>query len=229
MTLQESPGAGGAVVGGPAGSAGRVPVFSTMVVVHAPDVRTPLGLELARLGAHPLHEAGSSGEAMVCAVTSGVCDLALVDLDLPDGLAFELVGDLHARGWLSVVVLATAGRPWGAEAAFRLGARGYLVKTERGDDGRSQRGDLDGENRLHGGDPAPGPVTGADGLLRELSGRELQVLQLVAHGRSNREVGERLSLSSLTIKRHLSRISHKLGTGDRAQMVALSMRAGVIV
>ena len=194
----------------PAGSAGREPLFSTMVVAHAPDVRTSLGLELARLGAHPLHEADSSAEAMACAVTGGVRELALVDLDLPDGSALRLVGDLRARGWPSVVVLATAGGPGDAEAAFRLGARGYLVKTARG------------------GDPAPGPVTGADGLLRELSGREVQVLQLVAHGRSNKEVGEQLGLSSLTIKRHLSRISLKLGTGDRAQMVALSMRAGII-
>ena len=195
----------------PAGSAGRVPAFSTLVVAHAPDVRTSLGLELARLGAHPLHEADSSATAMVCAVTGGVRDLALVDLDLPDGLALRLVGDLRARGWLSVVALATAGGPEDVEAAFRQGARGYLVKTARG------------------GHPAPGPVTGADGLLRELSGREVQVLQLVAHGRSNKAVGEQLGLSSLTVKRHLSRISHKLGTGDRAQMVALCMRAGIIV
>ena len=228
MTLPERPGAGGRVLRVPAESADRVPVFSTMVVAHAPDVRTSLGLELARLGAHPLHEAGSSAEAMVCAATWGVRDLALVDLDLPDGLAFRLVGDLRAHGWLSVLVLATAGGPGAAEAAFGLGARGYLVKAARGAGGRPQRRDLDGENRLRGGDPAPGPVTGADGRLRELSGREVQVLQLVAHGRSNKEVGKQLGLSSLTIKRHLSRISLKLGTGDRAQMVALSMRAGVI-
>lgn len=206
----------------------RVPVFSAMVVAHAPDVRTGLGLELARLGAHPLHEAGSAGEAMICAVTWGVCELAVVDLDLPDGMALPLVGDLRARGWLRVVVLATAGTAGEAGAAFRLGAHGYLVKTAGGAVGRLHRSDLDGENRLRGREPAAARVLGADGLLRELSGREVQVLQLVAHGQSNKEVGERLGLSSLTVKSHLSRISRKLGTGDRAQMVALSMRAGIV-
>ena len=58
--------------------------------------------------------------------------------------------------------------------------------------------------------------------------RQVRVLQLVADGQSNKEIGEALSLSALTVKSHLSRIGRKLGTGDRAQMVALAMRAGVI-
>ena len=58
--------------------------------------------------------------------------------------------------------------------------------------------------------------------------RELQVLALVAEGRSNREIGDALALSPLTIKAHLARIGRKLGSGDRAHMVALAMRAGHI-
>jgi DNA-binding CsgD family transcriptional regulator len=71
-------------------------------------------------------------------------------------------------------------------------------------------------------------VPGTDNTSRKLSAREVEVLQLVADGQSNKEIGEALSLSALTIKCHLSRIGRKLGTGDRAQMVALAMRAGVI-
>jgi DNA-binding CsgD family transcriptional regulator len=62
----------------------------------------------------------------------------------------------------------------------------------------------------------------------ELSGREVEVLRLVADGRSNKEIGDELGLSALTVKSHLARIARKLGTGDRAEMVALAMRAGVI-
>ncbi len=65
---------------------------------------------------------------------------------------------------------------------------------------------------------------GADGL----SAREIEVLRLVAEGKTNRDIGEALGLSALTVKSHLARIARKLGTGDRAQMVALAMRAGVI-
>ena len=72
------------------------------------------------------------------------------------------------------------------------------------------------------------------GLLRtisanaEISTREIEVIRLVADGRSNKWIGEQLSLSALTVKSHLARIGRKLGTGDRAHMVALAMRAGVI-
>src|SRR5206468_4164931 len=64
--------------------------------------------------------------------------------------------------------------------------------------------------------------------VSELSGREVEVLKLVADGRSNKEIGETLGLSALTVKSHLARIARKLGTGDRAEMVAMAMRAGVI-
>src|SRR5512133_1133000 len=57
-----------------------------------------------------------------------------------------------------------------------------------------------------------------------LTAREVGVLRLVAEGRSNREIGEHLSLSALTVKSHLARISRKVGTGDRAEMVAFAIR-----
>lgn len=58
----------------------------------------------------------------------------------------------------------------------------------------------------------------------DLTARELGVLRLVADGRTNRQIGERLALSALTVKSHLARISRKVGTGDRAEMVAFAIR-----
>ena len=62
----------------------------------------------------------------------------------------------------------------------------------------------------------------------DLSEREIEVLRRVADGRSNREIGTELGLSALTVKSHLARISRKLGTGDRAQLVAISIRADLL-
>jgi DNA-binding NarL/FixJ family response regulator len=118
-------------------------------------------------------------------------------------------------------------------SAFQAGAQAYLLKSA------SAAIVTDGVKRvLDGGvyaDPTVAPllatgtrVPGTDNTPRELSAREVEVLQLVADGQSNKEIGEALSLSALTVKSHLSRIGRKLGTGDRAQMVALAMRAGVI-
>ena len=61
-----------------------------------------------------------------------------------------------------------------------------------------------------------------------LSQREVEVLQAIADGHTNQEVGELLGLSGLTVKSHLARIGRKTGTGDRAGMVAAAMRAGII-
>jgi DNA-binding CsgD family transcriptional regulator len=72
------------------------------------------------------------------------------------------------------------------------------------------------------------PSGGVPRGIEDLSAREIEVLQLVAGGHSNRDIGVALHLSALTVKSHLARISRKLGTGDRAEMVALALRAGVI-
>lgn len=61
-----------------------------------------------------------------------------------------------------------------------------------------------------------------------LTPRELSVLSLVAEGQSNRSIGESLGLSALTVKSHLARIARKLGTGDRAALVAVALRRGLI-
>ena len=70
--------------------------------------------------------------------------------------------------------------------------------------------------------------TGVDEAVGELSARERDILRLVADGHTNKEIGEKVDLSALTVKSHLARIARKLGTGDRAHMVALGIRSGVI-
>ena len=74
--------------------------------------------------------------------------------------------------------------------------------------------------------PASEPAASAAAL--PLTARELSVLSLVAEGQSNREIGEALELSALTVKSHLARIARKLGTGDRAALVAVALRRGLI-
>ena len=95
------------------------------------------------------------------------------------------------------------------------------------------------------GTTAPGPIltavrAGATGVLRarpgvdhpdpayHLSAREIQVIQLVADGGSTTLIAQERAQSALTVKSHLARIGRKLGTGDRAAMIAIAMRAGVI-
>ena len=206
--------------------------FTAMVVDDHPLVRESMVNRLRSMGASDVVEAASIAEARARA-GAGARDVCVLDLGLPDGSGLELLAHLRANGWTKLIVLSAADDPYSVRSAFVAGAQGYLLKSA------SSHVVVDGVRRvLDGGvyaDPSvasllaqglrSGPV--GDGV-NDLSGREIEVLQLVADGRSNKQIGELLGLSALTVKSHLARIARKLGTGDRAEMVALAMRAGVI-
>jgi DNA-binding NarL/FixJ family response regulator len=198
----------------------RVGRFTAMVVVATPFMRETLARALRSLGAVEVVEAGSLAEARVRGRGSAARDLVVVDGTLPDGSGIALMAELRALGWTRGLVLSSAEDPYTVRAALAGGVRAFLV-TPSATTARGAHG-----SNLH----APGRtrgvrVSGAEGL----SGREVEVLQLVSEGRSNKDIGEALGLSALTVKSHLARIARKLGTGDRAEMVVVAMRAGVVV
>lgn len=209
------------------------PGFTAMVVDDHPLVRESMVNRLIAMGATEVIEAASIGEARARA-RSGPRDLCVLDLGLPDGSGLDLLASLRAEGWGRLVVLSAADDPYSVRAAFVAGAQGYLLKSA------SPSVVSDGVRRVMDGgvyaDPSVASLLAAglrggvsgEGGTNDLSCREIEVLRLVADGQSNKEVGEILGLSALTVKSHLARIARKLGTGDRAEMVALAMRAGVI-
>jgi DNA-binding NarL/FixJ family response regulator len=207
--------------------------FSAMVVDDHPLVRESMVARLRAVGAREVVEAATAGEARARAHASGPRELCVLDLGLPDGSGLDLLSDLRAAGWQRLVVLSAADDPYSVRAAFVAGAQGYLLKSA------SPVVVVDGVRRvLEGGvyaDPAVASLLAAglrggpvDSGVADLSGREIEVLRLVSDGRSNKQIGEELGLSALTVKSHLARIARKLGTGDRAEMVAMAMRGGVI-
>ena len=207
--------------------------FTAMVVDDHPVIRESMVARLRLLGATEVVEAATLGEARARARQSGPRELCLLDLGLPDGSGLDLLADLRAAGWQHLVVLSAADDPYSVRAAFVAGAQGYLLKSA------SPLVLADGVRRVLDGavyaDPSVASMLAA-GLrggpqvcgVSELSAREVEVLRLVADGQSNKQIGGLLGLSALTVKSHLARIARKLGTGDRAEMVALTMRAGAI-
>jgi DNA-binding NarL/FixJ family response regulator len=211
----------------------REELFSVLVVDDHPLLREAIAARLAQMGAGTVHEAATVAEARARATATGPCDLAILDLGLPDGSGIELVTELRNHGWPRIVVLASSDDPYAVRSAFQAGAQAYLLKSA------SPMVVTDGVRRvLEGGvyaDPSVAPVLatgtrvpGTDNTPRELSAREVEVLQLVADGQSNKEIGTALGLSALTVKSHLARIARKLGTGDRAELVMISLRSGLI-
>jgi DNA-binding NarL/FixJ family response regulator len=185
--------------------------FAALVVVASPALREAVAYTLRALGARHVLEVSTVAEARARAA-AGVADLCIAEAGLPDGSGIALVRELRAQGWVRGMVLTTSDDPYSVRAAISAGVRSYLVSTaSAGAPGVAMRsGDTRGE--------------GVDSL----SAREIQVLQLVADGKSNKEIGEELGLSALTVKSHLARIARKLGTGDRAEMVVTAMRAGAV-
>jgi DNA-binding NarL/FixJ family response regulator len=226
---------GGSNAGGvPAGSApAAVDQFTALVVDDHPLLRESIANRLREMGASVVYEAASIAEARARTNTTGQLDLCVLDLGLPDGNGLELLSELRAAGWERLVVLSAADDPYSVRAAFVAGAQGYLLKSA------SPSVIAEGVRRvLDGGvyaDPSVASLLAAglrggrnDSGVSDLSTREIEVLRLVADGKSNKEIGDHLNLSALTVKSHLARIARKLGTGDRAEMVALVMRAGII-
>jgi DNA-binding CsgD family transcriptional regulator len=131
--------------------------------------------------------------------------LCLVVPEIADGEGTALVRSLRRRDSTRAVLLTRSAGRRDLVVLLGGGIRGAVTSEPVGGP--------------RGGRPS-GPPPGTPAL----TAREVGVLRLVADGRTNREIGEALSLSALTVKSHLARISRKVGTGDRAEMVAFAIR-----
>jgi DNA-binding NarL/FixJ family response regulator len=147
-------------------------------------------------------------------------DAILLDLSMPvlDGLA--TLGRLRERHpKVPAIVLSASEDRATVAAAFELGCRAFLSKSiDPGDLAASVRSALNGV-LLH-------PPAARD--LHGLTEREAEVLQALAEGLSNREIGGRLHLTEQTIKFHASNISRALGTPNRTAAVRVAHRLGLV-
>ncbi|HEV7622894.1 MAG TPA: response regulator transcription factor [Amnibacterium sp.] len=167
-------------------------------------------------------------------------DVLLMDIRMPDGDGLwatrEIVGTPGLEACRVVVVTTFELDEYVAEAV-RSGASGFLVKdTDPADLIRAVRVAAAGDALL-----SPGPtrrlLERVAGSLRQppaterldvLTDREREVLVLVAEGLTNEEIAERLVLSPLTAKTHVSRMLGKLGARDRVQLVVLAYETGLV-
>ena len=181
--------------------------FTALVVIGQLGVRESVSRTLRALGAREVVQAATMGEGRQRAQTIGPRELCVVDAALPDGSGLALLSELRSRGWSRGLVLSCLDDPYSVRAALSAGVRCFLVSRRTA---------------------SPSLPTAAAAQGEQLSAREIQVLQHVGNGRSNKEIGVSLGLSALTVKSHLARIARKLGTGDRAEMVMLALRSGAI-
>ena len=182
-------------------------------------------------------EAGDGVEAVQAARRLGP-DVVLIDVRMPRRDGIEATRRLLASAVPTprVVVLTTFDLDEYVYEAIRAGASGFLLKSTPRDGlvagiRAAMRGDalLAPEvtrRLLEWFIERPPRAAGTPPELRELSARELDVLRLMADGRSNAEIARALTLSEATVKTHVNHILTKLRLRDRVQAVALAYRTG---
>lgn len=157
-------------------------------------------------------------------------DVTLMDLRMPgvDGVG-AIQGIKKQRPSANILVLTTYDSDADIVRAIEAGATGYLLKdTPREELFRAIRAASQGESVL-------APTVAARLMTRmrapaqeNLSAREIEVLQLVSRGHSNREIGKALHISTATVKTHLIHIFGKLGVDDRTAAVTVALEKGIL-
>jgi DNA-binding NarL/FixJ family response regulator len=204
-----------------AASMADAPVRVAVVDDH-PVVRDgTAALLAAQPGLMVVGTAGSLAGAADLLATTAV-DVVLLDIRLGTDSGLTLLSDAGADRPLPAIVVVTAyDYPQYADAALRLGAAGFVLKTapiaELVDAiRRAAAGGLAFARR-----PGVGP-----GASIRLSAREFEVVRLVVDGRSNDEIGASLGIGSKTVETHLRRLFERLGVASRTELATRALREG---
>lgn len=178
----------------------------------------------------------ADGDEVLAAVAEHQPDVVVMDLRMKRVNGIEATNALAEHGGPPVLALTTFSDEELLSGVLRAGAAGFVLKDSPAEEliravHAVARGDgyLDPSvtarvlttYRTAAADPAPDAV-------RDLTPRELDVLMLVAKGRSNSEIAEELVISGVTVKSHIGRIFGKLGLRDRPAAIVYAYRHGIV-
>ncbi len=176
-------------------------------------------------------EAGTGNEAVQAALETHP-DVVVMDIHMPsgDGLwaTAELTRELPGS---RILILTVSTEDEHLRESLRRGATGYVLKSSPSDSlFQAIREVARGETTVPGAmagrilvnlDP---PEPRGAGHEAGLSGREVDVLRLLSHGATNREIAESLEISENTVKAHLKSVLRKLGVGNRVEAAGWALR-----
>ena len=170
------------------------------------------------------------GEVAMEKIVSLHPDVVLLDMQMPRMDGVETLRKLNAAGINSrVILLSVYAKDEQLFEGLRAGARGYLMKEATGAELVSAI------RTVHQGGSLLQPAI-ADRLIERLhsgaesplTGRELEVMRLVASGALNREIAEHLSVSLRTVRFHVENVFQKLGVRTRTQAVRVASEKGLL-
>jgi DNA-binding NarL/FixJ family response regulator len=209
-----------------------------LVVDDVSLFRAGLTAALTGAGYDVIGEA-ADGEAAVALAESEQPDIVLLDILMPGMSGIEVLGKIRAVAPTSEVLLLTGSESEeDLVAAIRGGARGYILKDMPFDDLVRVIDNVS----VGGAAVSPGMAGKLFDVTRELllhqeligtrkptlTGREIEVLDLVADGKTSREIGDLLFISENTVKNHIRNILDKLGLHSRNEAVLYAIRENLI-
>jgi DNA-binding NarL/FixJ family response regulator len=167
------------------------------------------------------------GEEAIASFRKHLPDVVVMDLRLPGMSGIETMRALHKEfGPVPILVLTTYGADEDIYQAVQAGASGYVLKD------MPLKRVVEAIRAIYSGQQYfPPEIAGhlAERLKHSmLTPRELSVLQMIAEGRSNKEIGVALGIVEGTVKVHVTSLISKLGAMDRTQAVTTALKRGII-
>jgi DNA-binding NarL/FixJ family response regulator len=174
-------------------------------------------------------EAGTAEEAL-SRIPATTPNVAVLDVRLPDGDGVEVCREIRSKHpEIACIMLTSFADDEAVYAAIMAGAAGYVLKQVRGSDL------ISGIKRVAAGESLLDPLVttrlldrlrhqGEEDELSALSDQERRILELIAEGLTNRQIGERMFLAEKTVKNYVSNLLSKLGMSRRTEAAVYAAR-----
>ena len=198
-----------------------------LIIDDHPVVCSGLTSMLSTVNGMEVVGSASSGQQALVMIQQDQPNLLLLDLRMPrmDGICV-----MNALKQMEkpprILVLTSSEKDEDIYRAIRAGAHGYLLKDTTESEMIAAIYVVNAGKRYI---PRHIAARLADRMMRsDLTARELQILELLAQGSTNKQIGSTLEISDNTVHNHVNRIMEKLQVSDRTEAVATAMRSGVL-
>ncbi|MET0237635.1 MAG: response regulator transcription factor [Kibdelosporangium sp.] len=210
-------------------------MIRVIIVDDQTIVREGLVLLLRLLPDIEVAGSAASGAEALRMIAAEQPDVVLMDLRMPKMDGVEATRRIRGEyPGVQVVVLTTYSDDETVFAALRAGARGYLTKDARAGEiadaiAAVQRGEAQFDPAIQRrlAESVTSRAPAGESLPDGLTPREIDVLRLIADGRSNLEIAKHLVITEATVKTHINNLFAKAGVRDRAQAVTYAFRHGI--
>lgn len=203
------------------------PAVKVLIVDDHPVVRAGLASLLRRQAGLKLAGAAHSGEEAMAMLKHSSVDVLLLDLRMPSVNGIDLLNFLKASdSQAKAIILSSYEFEEEIYRAVKAGARGYLSKNATREEIVAAI-----EEVIAGGTYFPEHIVQwmeeRDGRS-SLSSREIEILEMVSRGLTNKEIAGALQISHFTVRNHLNHITAKLQVADRTEAATIALRQGII-